>query len=132
MQQAQQNYQVDELSLCLESALNPDPNIRKQAENKIYFLCDQNFGQFLIELSKKISTEQEKKEVRQMSATIIKNILNKPDYSAKWFNLSEEIKTTVKNNVLSTLASTDINIRKAAAFTVAGICKIETNRLHEE
>ena len=125
MQQAQQNYQVDELSLCLESALNPDPNIRKQAENKIYFLCDQNFGQFLIELSKKISTEQEKKEVRQMSATIIKNILNKPDYSAKWFNLNEEIKTTVKNNVLSTLASTDINIRKAAAFTVAGICKIE-------
>jgi len=125
MQQVQPNYQVDELSLCLESALNPDLNIRKQAENKIYFICDQNFGQFLIELSKKISTEQEKKEVRQMSATIIKNILNKADYSIKWFNLSEEIKTTVKNNVLSTLASTDIDIRKAAAFTVAGICKIE-------
>ena len=64
MQQQSQNYQGDELSLYLENALNPDSNIRKQAEDKINFFCDQNFGQFLIELSKKISTEQEKKIVR--------------------------------------------------------------------
>lgn len=125
MQQNQQNYQGDELSLYLENALNPDMNIRKQAEERINQICDQNFGQFLIELSKKISTEQEKKAVRQMSATIIKNMLNKDNYSIQWFKLSDDIKTLVKNNILSTLASSDIDIRKAAAFTVAGICKVE-------
>ena len=125
MQQQPQNYQGDELSFYLENVLNSDMNIRKNAENKINSLCDLNFGQFLIELSKKISTEQEKKPVRQLSATIIKNMLNKEGYSTKWFQLNEEIKLIIKNNVLSTLASNDVDIRKAAALTVAGICKIE-------
>ena len=40
MQQQSQNYQGDELSLYLENALNPDSNIRKQAEDKINFFCD--------------------------------------------------------------------------------------------
>ncbi len=125
MNQQPQDYQGDEFSLYLENALNPDSNIRKQAEDKINYICEQNFGQFLIELSKKISTEQEKKVVRQMSATIIKNMLNKEGYSSQWFKLNDEIKTVVKNNILSTLASNDIDIRKAAALTVAGICKVE-------
>ena len=46
-----------------------------------------------------------------MSATIIKNMLNKEGYSSQWFKLNEEIKTIVKNNILSTLASNDIDIR---------------------
>ena len=100
-------------------------NIRKQAEDKINSICQQNFGGFLLELSKKISTEQEKKMVRQMSAVLIKNMLNREEYSPQWFNLNEEIKSVVKNNILSTLASNDIDIRKSAALTVAGICKLE-------
>ena len=125
MDQQSLNYQGDEFSLYLENALNPDMNIRKQAEDKINSFCDQNFGQFLLELSKKISTEQEKKIVRQMSAVLIKNMLNKEGYSTQWFILNEEVKKLVKNNILSTLASNDIDIRKSAALTVAGICKLE-------
>ena len=121
----QQSYQEEQLSLFLENALNPDINIRKQAEDKINSICQQNFGVFLLELSKKISTEQEKKMVRQMSAVLIKNMLNREEYSPQWFNLNEEIKSVVKNNILSTLASNDIDIRKSAALTVAGICKLE-------
>ena len=113
------------MSLFLENALNPDINIRKQAEDKINSICQQNFGGFLLELSKKISTEQEKKKVRQLSAVLIKNMLNREEYSPQWFNLNEEIKSVVKNNILSTLASNDIDIRKSAALTVAGICKLE-------
>ena len=60
-----------------------------------------------------------------MSATIIKNMLNKEEYSSQWFKLNDKIKTVVKNNILSTFVSSDIDIRKAAALTVAGICKIE-------
>ena len=121
----QQSYQEEQLSLFLENALNPDINIRKQAEDKINSICQQNFGVFLLELSKKISTEQEKKKVRQLSAVLIKNMLNREEYSPQWFNLNEEIKSVVKNNILSTLASNDIDIRKSAALTVAGICKLE-------
>ena len=121
----QQSYQEEQLSLYLENALNPDINIRKQAEDKINSICQQNFGGFLLELSKKISTEQEKKMDRQMSAVLIKNMLNREEYSPQWFNLNEEIKSVVKNNILSTLASNDIDIRKSAALTVAGICKLE-------
>ena len=121
----QQSYQEEQLSLYLENALNPDINIRKQAEDKINSICQQNFGGFLLDLSKKISTEQEKKMVRQMSAVLIKNMLNREEYSPQWFNLNEEIKSVVKNNILSTLASNDIDIRKSAALTVAGICKLE-------
>ena len=121
----QQSYQEEQLSLYLENALNPDINIRKQAEDKINSICQQNFGVFLLELSKKISTEQEKKKVRQLSAVLIKNMLNREEYSPQWFNLNEEIKSVVKNNILSTLASNDIDIRKSAALTVAGICKLE-------
>ena len=47
MQQNQQNYQGDELSLYLENALSPLDNIRKPAEDKINYICNQNFGQFL-------------------------------------------------------------------------------------
>ena len=125
MQQQSQNYNPDELSIYLENGLNPDQNIRKQAEDKITQLSKIDFGKFLIELSKKLSTEQEKKVVRQMSATIIKNLIAKEDYLENYFNLNEETKTVIKNNILSTLASGDIDIRKAAALTVAGICRVE-------
>ena len=121
----QQNSQNDQLTIILQNALNFDQNIRKQAEDQISTFLSQNFGQFLVELSKKISTEQEKKEVRQISATIIKNMINNEKYIEEWFKLSDEIKKAIKDNVLSTLASSDVDIRKAAALTLAGICKIE-------
>ena len=69
------------MSLYLENALNPDINIRKQAEDKINFICEQNFGQILLELSKKLSIEKEQKKVRQLSALIIKNKLNEKEWS---------------------------------------------------
>ena len=120
--------QNDQLTIILQNAMNNDQSIRKQAEDQITALINQNFGQFLIELSKKISTENEKKEVRQISATIIKNMINKLKYTEDWFKLNEEIKKAIKENVLSTLASNDVDIRKAAALALAGICKIEIPR----
>ena len=122
------NQQIDsndQLTLILQNALNPDMNVRKQAEDQINHLIDQNFVQFLLELSLKISFEKEKKEVRQISATIIKNMIAKEKYTEQWFQLPQETKKMIKNNILSTLASEDIDIRKAAALSLAGICKVE-------
>ena len=121
----QQNSQIDELSIILKNVLNPNQNIRKSSEEQIEQLLNQNFGKFIIELSKKISTESEEKQVRQISATIIKNMVNNIKYIKKWFELSENIKKTIKENVLSSLNSNDIDIRKAAALALAGICKVE-------
>ena len=120
--QASQN---DQLSIILKNILNPDLNIRQQSENQINQFLDQNFGLFLVELSKKIATEEEDKQVRQVSSTIIKNMVNNAKYTEQWFKLSEDVKKVIKENILSTLASKDIDIRKAAALSVAGICKIE-------
>ena len=81
---------------------------------------------YILELSKKLSDELEIKEIRQLSATLIKNIITKEPYINKYINeISLEMKELIKNNILSTLASPLIEIRKAAALTVAGICKIE-------
>ena len=46
----QQTDSNDKLTLILQNALNPNENIRKQAEDQINQLIDQNFGPFLIEL----------------------------------------------------------------------------------
>ena len=113
----------DQLSIYLKNVLNPNQNIRQSAENQIKLLLSKNFGQFLIEISKKIATEEEDNEVRQVSSTLIKNTINQ--YVEEWFKLQDDIKKIIKDNILSTLASKDINIRKAAALSIAGICKIE-------
>jgi len=121
----QQIDSSDQLAIILQNALNPNINVRKQAEEQISQLIDQNFVQFLIELSQKISIEKEKKEVRQISATIIKNMIGKEKYTEQWFQLPQDKKKQIKDNILSTLASEDIDIRKAAALSLAGICKVE-------
>ena len=120
----QKNSKNDQLSIILKGIINPNYNIRKSAEEKITLFFLNNFGDFLLELSKKISTETEEKQVRQISATLIK-MVNKKENVEKWFNLPENIKKTIKDNVLSTLNSNDIDIRKAAALALASICKIE-------
>lgn len=121
----QQNNPVDQLSIILKNTINPNDNIRQSAENQINEFVSQNLGQFLIELSKKISTEEEDKQVRQISSTLIKNTINKSIYIEKWFQLSDDLKKVIKDNILSALASGDIDVRKAAALTIAGICKLE-------
>ena len=122
------NQQYDRLSIIIQNIINPNADIRNQAENEINQLVDNNLGQLFIELSKKISTESEKKQVRQISATIIKNMININKNTEKWLQLNEETKNIIKNNILSTLASKEIDIRKAAALALAGICKVEIPR----
>lgn len=116
---------IEQLTEILKKGLNGNESIRKQAEAEINYLSENQFDRFLFELSTKISNEQEFKPVRQISATLIKNKLIEPKYTEQWFKFREEIRKAIKDNILSTLASSDIDIRKAAALAIAGICKIE-------
>ena len=115
----------DPLTQILQNALSGNDSLRKEAESQITRLASENLSQFLITISSKISNEQEEKRVRQISATLIKNIISKDEYTQKYLNLDQKDKTQIKNHVLSTLASQDIDIRKAAGNAIASICKIE-------
>lgn len=116
------NYNLDKI---LQDALSGDMALRSSAEDSITHLADENFGLFLLNLSIKISNEEVAKQVRQISATIIKNMISKPKYKEQWNKLDVEQKQNIKQHILSTLASSDSDIRKAAGLSIAGICKVE-------
>jgi importin subunit beta-1 len=115
-----------ELSNLLSEALSPDQQTRNQAEVNIDMIATQNFGLFLLNLSKELCDESNFKGIRQIASTIIKNMVSfTPKYKGQWELLSRDVKSQIKQNVLSTLASSEKEIRKAAGIAVAGICKIE-------
>ena len=116
----------DALSQLLAASINPDDTIRNQAQQEINNLTNNNLEQFLLELSKKQANEKESKEIRQLCATMIKNMIKNSENI--WLNLDPNFRNEIKNNILSTLISQDINIKKAAALCIAGICKVELSR----
>ena len=115
--------QYDDLSKILIGAIQPDSRIRIPAEQEITKLTNNNFGPFLLELSKRHSNEKLPNEIRQLSATLLKNIII--NNQSSWLNLDINIKEQIKNNILSTLISTNIKIKKSAGLIIAGICKVE-------
>ena len=123
--QNNQNKNKETLNQILSNILSADLALRTQSETQINFLASENLCQFLISLSEKLSDETEQKEIRQLSSTLLKNIISNKNYIDKYFKISPEKKQKIKNNILSTLASSNVNIRKAAALAVAGICRIE-------
>ena len=116
----------DNLTQILLAALSPDIKIRKPAEEEIKKFTNNNYEAFLFELSKKQANENEPNNVRQLSATLIKNIIN--NSTEKWLNLSPNIKEQIKTNILSSLITEDINIKNATGLCIAGICKVELPR----
>ena len=119
------NKNIDVLSQILSNILSTDITLRTSAEKQIRLLLSQNLADFLLSISQKLSDENERKEIRQLSATLIKNMISNSDYIQKYFELPLEKKQKIKENILSTLASSIIEVRKAAALAVAGICRIE-------
>ena len=113
------------LITILQDALSGDKSLRDKAEADITRLADENFGLFLLNLSIQISNEEVPKTLRQISATIIKNMITKTQYTNQWNKLEREQKEKIKFYLLSTLASKEVEIRKAAGMSIAGICKVE-------
>jgi hypothetical protein len=122
-----------EISSLLSDALSTNDMIRKQAEANIEIITAQDYGGFLLECGKELANEGVMKGIRQIAATLIKNlIVISPNHIGKWALLPIETKSLIKKTVLSTLASGDKDIRKAAALAVAGkvlnnlgICKLD-------
>ena len=116
----------DALSQLLSALVDTKNEIRAKAQQELDNLTINNFDQLLLELSKKQANENESNELRQLCATIIKNLINNNENV--WLNLDQAFRNEIKNNILATLICKDINIKKAAAFCIAGICKVELSK----
>jgi importin subunit beta-1 len=105
---------------------SPNTSIIKNAENQIEYLALNSFSETISKLSDILCDESSLKQNRQLSASLIKNWITLSDkLQNKWNLLDYSIQNDVKNKVLATLNSSDKSIRRAAGFTVAGICKLE-------
>jgi hypothetical protein len=117
---------LDALSQLLLASIDSNQIIRTNAQQEINNYTNNNLSQFLLELSKKQSSESEPNNIRQLCATLIKNIIRNSENN--WLNLDINLRNEIKNNILSTLISKDINIKKAAGLCISGICKVELSR----
>lgn len=110
----------------LSQLRSSDTNTIKGAENQIQYYAFNYFPETVSQLSDILVDENIKKENRQLAASLLKNwITLNESLQSKWLQMNPSIQEDVRNKVLATLASNDKTIRKAAGFTVAGICKVE-------
>ena len=116
---------IDEILL---QAQGSDPNQRNIGMNALNNLAQQNLSSFLTILGTILSDESKDPKIRMLSAIIIKNsLLYSEDYRKKWkTEISKEEKDKIKLLILSTLASSQKNIRTMAGTVISSICKVDT------
>jgi hypothetical protein len=113
-------------SEILTKSRSENDSVRNQAERDLDTLAVENFGGLLEDCAIEMSNESSKKENRQLCGTLIKNmILFQEKHKGKWEQLDQKLKSSIKDHVISCLASNVKDIRKAAASTVAGKLKIK-------
>ena len=111
----------NDITSILADGQSPDNKIRMSAEQRIDHYASTNYGMFLLLCAEELSNESKFSRNRQMAATLIKNlIVGMPNFVGKWELLPAIEKSSIKSLILSTLASQDKDIRKAAALVVAG------------
>jgi hypothetical protein len=112
---------MNDLQDILNKCLNTDRSTRQEGEAFIDQLATNNFGALLQDCAVFLSDESKQVQLRQLCATLIKNlILNVHKHHGKWDLLPLDTKANIKSYTLSCLASTFKEIRKAAGLTVAG------------
>ena len=109
----------------LLNVFGPDSALIKQSELFFQQCANQNLGQFFEILSQFICNESEDIHLRQISATLLKNLLMVNQYKNVWLSLDALTKKQIKETLLSTLASSNQTVRKATALAIAGLAKID-------
>ena len=117
---------------CLNAALSPKLETRKNGEREIRNLRDQDARKFLATLTREIANENLDVAVRQMACIIFKNFIagrsGDPKYENFWINLDVNFKSFIKEAILATLASEHALVRGQIASIVAAIASIEIPR----
>jgi hypothetical protein len=114
--------ELNNLIPVLHQCLNKDNEIRKEAESQIRIFANSDFGNTLILCSHILGDESQNIQIRQLCATLIKNLITIfPEHTDEWTSLSSDVKEIIKNNICGSLGSSFKQIRKASALCVAGI-----------
>lgn len=113
-------------SQLFTNALSSDKQIREAAEKTLSDLASADPTKFLLNLSFELADEAKPTPGRQMAAAVMKNFITISNKTKEiWINLDSTAKDQIKNSILSTLASKEKNVRKAAGSVIAGICKVD-------
>jgi importin subunit beta-1 len=120
------------ISETLTNALSRDKTFRESAEAQLSKLALQNYPLFLFNLATELADEGKNQGTRQLAATYIKNSLQHSNELREiWHKLDSAPKDQIKNLILSTLATTNKSIMRAAGIVISGIVKVE-QPLHEK
>jgi len=110
----------------IANALSSEKLARESAEKALSELAVGNPTKFLINLASELADEGKPTPSRQMAAALMKNFITINEKSKQiWINLENNSKDQIKNLILSTLASQDKYVRKAAGLVIAAICKVD-------
>ena len=116
---------VQELITQLSNGLSPNAELRKNAEIFIMNCANNNLIGFLTQLSSLISQDNIDLNPRKMAGMVIKNLLSRDYYINIWNQTDDSSKGPIKDNLLATLASQHLDVRKSTATVVAAITKLE-------
>jgi len=110
----------------ITNALSSEKQVRETAEKSLLELAVANSRKFLFNLATELADEGKQTPCRQMAALLMKNFISINEKSKQiWINLENNSKDQIKNLILSTLASQNKNVRKAAGLLIAAICKVD-------
>jgi len=113
-------------TLLIQNALSSDKTTRESSEKILSEFAIANPVKFLFNLASELADESKQTPSRQMSAALMKNFITINEKSKLfWLNLENNSKDQIKDLILSTLASQDKNVRKAAGLVIAAICKVD-------
>ena len=93
---------------------------QNESEEKIHQIATNNYGELLLILANFLSNEEVEINKRTLSANILKNMISGFHlHRDKWITLDIQIKQSIRDNILSTLASHSKEIVNASSYTIA-------------
>ncbi|KAI9701061.1 MAG: karyopherin beta [Candelina mexicana] len=119
----------------LQNTLSPDASTRQNAEQQLLQAADVDFSGYLSTLAQELANEQAQSHIRAAAGIALKNSFSAREYSRlrevqdRWLqHVDPNIKKSVKDLALKTLASNDARAGQSAAQFIASIAAIELPR----
>lgn len=124
-----------DVNQVLTGTINPDANIRAQAEQQLLSAAEQDFPGYLLTLSRELANDQADSSVRMAAGLALKNSFSARDFARlrevqrRWLEqIDPSVKQEVKQLSLQTLGSNDTRAGQSAAQFIASIAAIELPR----
>eukprot|EP00286_Rhodomonas_abbreviata_P024991 CAMPEP_0181308270 /NCGR_PEP_ID=MMETSP1101-20121128/11366_1 /TAXON_ID=46948 /ORGANISM="Rhodomonas abbreviata, Strain Caron Lab Isolate" /LENGTH=898 /DNA_ID=CAMNT_0023414627 /DNA_START=90 /DNA_END=2786 /DNA_ORIENTATION=- len=128
-----------QLREILSAAQNPDAGTRNAAEEQLKLSFAGDPANHLRLLSDELADETAPTvETRALAGLSLKNFMTSKDHAQAvklandWMNLNPDVRTAIKNNSITSLRSTQRNVRLAAAQVISKIATIELPKLDNQ